>query len=73
MKLPDLKVEAFSMIPVRIVDSMIIMSKAEVQVTVEEISGRALSKAEVENLPGTEGPSCFEKLFDEPEDVTDYE
>ena len=53
----DLRVEAFSMIPVRIVDSMITMSKAEIQVTVEEISGRKLTADEVKNLPGTEGPS----------------
>ena len=73
MKLPDLKVEAFSMIPVRIVDSMIIMSKAEVQVIVEGITEKKLTDNELKNLPGSDEPSCFEKYFDEPEDETDYE
>ena len=69
----DLRVEAFSLIVVRATDSSIIMSKAEVQVIVEGITGVKLTAKELSNLPGTDEPSVFEQYFDEPEDETEDE
>ena len=68
----DLRVEAFSLNEVRIQDSSIVMSKAEVRATIEHVSGQKMSEKELRLLPGTDKPSIFLRCF-ETEDETEDE
>ena len=68
----DLRVEAFSLNEVRIQDSSIVMSKAEIKATIEHVTGQKLSEKELRLLPGTDQPSIFQRFF-EYEDETEDE
>ena len=63
MRYPDMRVEAFSLMLVRVMPSSIVMSKAEVKHIIETIAGEELGEEELAMLPGTEGPSPFEDIF----------
>ena len=65
MSMSDLKVEAFSLMMVRVTDSSIVMSKAEVKTIIEAVTGAPLTEKELSKLPGTEEPSVFEKFFED--------
>ena len=68
----DLRVEAFSLMLVRVTESSIVMSKAEVKTIIEAVTGARLTEKELSQLPGTEEPSVFEQFF-EYEDETEDE
>ena len=52
------------MMLVRVVSSSIRMSKNEVKAMAEAHSGEKLTEWEMRKLPGTEGPSQFEEIFE---------
>ena len=56
MKISDLRVEAFSLMMVRVTDSSIAMSKNEVKAIIEAVTGTPLTWHELKKLPGTEEP-----------------
>ena len=67
MRMADLRIEAFSLMMVRVTDSSIIMSKAEVKTIIEDLSEHPLTEEELSKLPGTEEPSPFEEFFEDDE------
>ena len=60
--MPLLKLEASSLMLVRVVPSSIKMSRREVK-TIIEARGKPLTEEEMSKLPGCEGPSVFEDIF----------
>ena len=63
MQISDLRVEAFSLMMVRVTDSAIAMNKNEVQAIIEAVTGKPLNYYELQKLPGTEEPSFVEQFF----------
>ena len=61
MQISDLRVEAFSLMMVRVTDSAIAMSKNEVQAIIEAVTGKPLKYYELQKLPGTEEPSFLSR------------
>ena len=65
MQIADLRVEAFSLMMVRVTEGSIRMSKADVKAQIEAVTGSPLTEKELRRLPGTEEPSVFEELFED--------
>jgi len=63
MRSPDMRIEAFSLMVLRTPPSSIVMSKAEVKALIEGTSSFEPVPACM-SLPGVEGPSFFEAIFD---------
>ena len=61
MRSADMRVEAFSLMVLRTVPSSIVMSKSEVKALIEANSSKPVP--EYVSLPGVEGPSSFEDIF----------
>ena len=61
MAMPALKHEVFSLLPVRMAPTTILMTRNEVRHVIQELSHRPLE--EDEDVPGAVGPSMFEQFF----------
>ena len=62
MRSPDMRVEAFSLLLVRVQPSSIMMSRAEVRHVIESLGGE-VNEEEAPRLPGTASPSPFAQFF----------
>ena len=65
MSIPDMRIEAFSIMMFVVREEGIIMTKNEVKANIAAATGRPLTAREMRRLPGKDEESTFEALFAE--------